>query len=201
MTHQTIIGITGGSGCGKTTALHALEELGVKIIDCDAVYHGLLETDGEMLSAIDRAFPGVVREGNLQRKLLGQRVFSDPAALDRLNETVWPFVNRAVEAILREYSPAPCAIDAFALTESGLAALCTHTVAITAPEEARVRRLMLREGISEDYARLRIRAQKSNEVYAAQCGMTIENNDSHAEGFQTRCRAMFQTILKEDTKE
>ena len=195
---HTIIGITGGTGCGKTTALLALEELGFHIIDCDALYHRLLQTDSSMLEAINRVFPGTVEDGTLQRKKLGQQVFADPAALETLNRTVWPFVNRAVEAILLENAPQPCAIDAIGLMESGLDKLCTHTVAITAPEETRVARLMAREGIEEAYARLRIRAQKSNEVFAAACGMTIENHDSCAADFQSRCKAIFQTILKED---
>ena len=192
---QTIIGITGGTGCGKTTALNALAELGVHIIDCDAVYHDLLETDSDMLQAIDRAFPGVVENGKLQRKVLGQRVFVDPAALDRLNETVWPLINRAVEAILQSRAPQPCAIDAIGLLESGLGRLCTVTVAITAPEELRVRRLMAREGISEEYARLRIQAQKSNEIFAAACGMTIENDCETAALFAEKCKNLFSALL------
>lgn len=68
---QTIIGITGGTGCGKTTALHVLSGMGVHIIDCDAVYHHLLETDEAMLRDLDSAFPGVVEDGKLQRKRLG----------------------------------------------------------------------------------------------------------------------------------
>ena len=196
--NQTVIGITGGTGCGKTTALQALEELGFHIIDCDALYHRLLQTDTDMLSAINACFPGVVENGVLQRKKLGQQVFGNAAALDRLNETVWPYVNRSVEAILREKSPQPCAIDAIGLLESGLGKLCTHTVAITAPEEARVQRLIAREGISEEYARLRIAAQKKNEVFAAACGMTIENTDDDADAFQHRCTAIFKTLLKEE---
>jgi len=197
--NQTIIGITGGTGCGKTTALQALEELGFHIIDCDALYHHLLQTDGQMLAAINDLFPGVVKDGVLQRKKLGRQVFGNAAALDRLNETVWPYVNHAVDAILREKAPQPCAVDAIGLLESGLGKLCTHTVAITAPEETRVARLMAREGISEEYARLRISAQKQNEVFAASCGLTIENTDSCAADFQSRCKAIFQTIYKEDT--
>ena len=195
---QIVIGITGGTGCGKTTALHALQELGFYIIDCDALYHRLLQTDGDMLAAIDHAFPGVVQNGTLQRKLLGQQVFDNAAALETLNRTVWPYVNHAVAAILREKTPQPCAVDAIGLLESGLGDLCTHTVAITAPEEHRVRRLMAREGISEDYARLRIGAQKTNDVFAAACGMTIENCDTCAADFQARCKTIFQTILKEE---
>ena len=195
---QKVIGITGGTGCGKTTALKALERLGVYIIDCDALYHQLLETDTDMLQAIENAFPGVVENGILQRKKLGQQVFGNEQALQRLNETVWPYVVKATETILRTHNPQPCAIDAIGLLESGLGKLCTHTVAITAPEDTRVKRLMARDDISEEYARLRISAQKKNEVFAASCGMTIENTDDDAATFQNRCTAIFKTLLKED---
>lgn len=153
---QTIIGITGGTGCGKTTALQVLSGMGVHIIDCDAVYHHLLETDAAMLWDLDSAFPGVVEDGKLQRKRLGQKVFADTEALNRLNTVIWPHVCRAVEQEIHCRAPQPCAIDAIGLLESGLGALCTVTVAITAPEDARVARLMAREGISRDYAQLRI---------------------------------------------
>ena len=197
---QTVIGITGGTGCGKTTALNALEELGFYIIDCDALYHQLLESDRQMLQAIEDTFPGVLLDGTLQRKVLGQKVFSNTEALDLLNRTVWPFVNRAVEAQLRAQFPRPCAIDAIGLLESGLGALCTQTVAVTAPEEDRVARLMAREGIGEDYARLRIGAQKSNDVFAASCSVTINNDFAGADLFLAHCKATFQQLLKEDVQ-
>lgn len=195
---QTVIGITGGTGCGKTTALHALAAMGFHIIDCDALYHDLLHTDRDMLNAIEAVFPGVLLEGKLQRKALGQRVFSDPAALDQLNHTVWPYVCRAVELHLRERFPQPCAIDAIGLLESGLGDLCTRTVAVTAPEEARVSRLMAREGISEEYARLRIAAQRTNEDFAAQCDLTIHNDFPTQQSFESHCNNLFAAILKEE---
>lgn len=195
---QTIIGITGGTGCGKTTALEVLAGLGVHIMDCDAVYHRLLETDAALRRDLDAAFPGAVEGGGLDRKRLGRLVFADKEALDRLNAVVWPHVCRAVRAEIKAHAPQPCAIDAIGLLESGLGALCTVTVAVTAPEEARVRRLMAREGISGDYARLRIRAQHSNEVFAAACGVTIENHFGSAADFAAHCEAVFRNILKEE---
>ena len=192
---QKIIGITGGTGCGKTTALKALQELGFHIIDCDAVYHKLLQTDHEMLRAIDAAFPGVVEDGALQRKKLGAKVFSNKAALDTLNKTVWPFVNEAVRKEIAG-TGTHCAIDAIGLFESGLSALCTHTVAVTAPREARIARLMAREGIPEDYAALRIDAQKDNEAFAATCDIILDNHfPTESEFRQYAMDTLKETIL------
>lgn len=195
---QIVIGITGGTGCGKTTALSVLEELGTAVIDCDALYHELLRTDGELVSAIDTAFPGTVEDGILQRKKLGAVVFSDPEALRRLGEITTPRIVAAVQKQVEAAAPRPCAIDAVGLTESGLGELCTHTVAVTAPEEARIARLVAREGISEEYAALRIRAQKENEAFAAACGLTLENKYGCVADFADHCRAVFTKILKEE---
>ena len=76
-----ILGITGGSGCGKTTALQAAGDLGGLILDCDAVYHRLLACSPALLDAISSRFPGVVSDGRLDRKKLGRIVFSDGNAL------------------------------------------------------------------------------------------------------------------------
>ena len=83
-----IIGITGGTGCGKTTALNAIRQLGGVVLDCDQIYHQLLQTDRALLSAIDARFPGCVHDGVLDRKALGRIVFSDKAALADLNAMI-----------------------------------------------------------------------------------------------------------------
>ena len=127
-----IFGITGGTGCGKTTALQAIRELGGIIIDCDAVYHVLLQTDKKMLAAIEKRFPGTVIDGKLDRKKLGPIVFSDDQALLDLNAITHKAVKEKVIHIIginRELA----AIDAIELFDGGLADLCDVTVAITAP--------------------------------------------------------------------
>ncbi|MBP3633957.1 MAG: dephospho-CoA kinase [Oscillospiraceae bacterium] len=193
---RIIIGITGGTGCGKTTVLQLLQEEGFHVIDCDAVYHELLRQDKEMLLAIDAAFPGSFENGHLDRKRLGQAVFSNEAALDKLNHTVWPFVCRAVQARLDTAAPENCAIDAIGLFESGLDRLCTHTIAVTAPTQARIRRLMARDDISEAYAALRVGAQKSNEEFAALCTLVLDNSyETSAEFRQYAQHALKETIL------
>ena len=80
-----ILGITGGTGCGKTTLLNLIADHGGLILDCDAIYHELLISDKEMLAAIEHRFPGVVENGALNRKKLGGIVFADENALQDLN--------------------------------------------------------------------------------------------------------------------
>ena len=76
-----ILGITGGTGCGKTPLLSAIAEAGGLILDCDAIYHELLTRDNALLGAIESRFPGTVENGALQRKKLGSIVFADEQAL------------------------------------------------------------------------------------------------------------------------
>ena len=181
-----IIGITGGTGCGKTTLLKEIEARGGLVLDCDRIYHELLTRDNALLSAIEARFPGVVDNGTLQRKRLGAIVFSDPQALLDLNAITHRAVKTEVVRRL-EYAPSLAAIDAIALFEGGLAELCHVTVAVTAPEEARVTRLMARDGISEEYARNRIRAQHESEWFSQRCDDTLCNDGTQAQ-FSALCR-------------
>ena len=187
-----ILGITGGTGCGKTTLLNCIAERGGLILDCDAIYHDLLRTDPALLSAIEARFPGTVENGVLQRKKLGNLVFSDEKALEDLNA----ITHGAVKAeVLRRLSEKPrlAAIDAIALFEGGLATLCDITVAVTAPEEARIQRLMVRDGIGRDYAKRRIAAQKSAEWFRERCDYCLENNGTQAD-FQKTSLAFLRKL-------
>ena len=185
---------------GKTTLLKVAQDLGFRVLDCDQIYHELLQTDRALLAAIEARFPGSVEEGLLQRKKLGAVVFADPEALSDLNAITHSAIRQAVEE--RLLPGQNTAIDAIALFESGLGTLCDATVAVNAPTEQRLRRLMLRDGISEAYARSRINAQPTEEYFRSRCSYVLENDGDEPQ-FRRKCLAFFRQlgIMKENSKE
>ena len=200
---MTVIGITGPTGAGKTTVLSVLEELGGEAVDCDAVYHQLLRASVPMRDELKARFGEEIfaPNGDLRRRELGAIVFGDKSALDDLNAITHRYVVAELkERIARaraEGRPA-IALDAIALLESGAGELCRVTVAVTAPEEVRVRRIMARENIPEEYARARVAAQKPSAWFAQRCARTLRN-DGDREAFEDRARALLKHIIdKED---
>ena len=191
---MVVLGITGPTGAGKTTLLQEVERLGGAVIDCDAVYHGLLERDTALQSALKREF-GPLRDekGRIDRKKLGRIVFDDPDKLERLNAIAWEAVVGRVQALIemcRGEGKQFAAVDAIALLESPLKELCQLTVAVLAPSQVRVRRIMAREGISEDYAWARVKAQKPDEYFSQNCDYTLYNDCPTAEEFAQRAQEL-----------
>ena len=187
-----IIGITGPTGSGKTTLLNLIRDCGGTVLDCDAIYHDLLATDEAMLCALRRRFPAAFLQGTLDRKALGVTVFHDPAALQDLNTITHTAVKKAVQAELSQ-NPKLAAIDAIALFEGGLAEVCDLTVAVIAPEEDRIRRIMARDGISEEYARSRVAAQHNSRWFTERCTYTLENSGTKAD-CEAACLAFLRKI-------
>ena len=196
-----IIGITGPTGAGKTTALNALIALGAEVLDADQVYHRLLDTDAGLRIRLVRAFgPDILDEaGKVDRRRLSAAVYPD--RLEELNELTHPVIvdelfRRA--QLARQAGRPAVAIDAIALLESTLVNYCDCTVAVTAPEDLRVRRIMDREGISEEYARMRVNAQKKSAWFQEHCDYTLHSTEADTvETFSQRARCLFRQILEE----
>lgn len=200
---MTVIGITGPTGAGKTTALNVLESMGGAVADCDQVYHELLRACVPMRDELCARFGGSIFDGHgdLRRRELGAIVFGDAQALGDLNAITHRHIIAELKMLIAQAGaqgrPA-IALDAIALMESGAGALCGVTVAVTAPEDIRVGRIMAREGISEEYARARIRAQKPGSWFEQHCTYTLRN-DGDLAGFEARARALLTHIIyKED---
>lgn len=194
-----VIGITGGTGCGKTTLLHQLQKHGALILDLDEIYHNLLERDADLLAAIEARFPGVVEDGVLQRKALGAIVFADAEALEDLNAITHRAILAETDRRILEWAKTGgtlAAIDAVALIESGASERCDTVIGVTAPREERIQRLLAREGVTRAYAESRIDAQPTNDWYRAHCDRVIENNGS-IEQFQIYAERMIMEVLAE----
>ncbi len=196
-----IIGITGGTGSGKSTLLQLIREKGGIVLDCDAIYHHLLQTDATLLNHIENTFPGTVADGVLDRKKLGAIVFADDAALQKLNAITHAAVKKEVVRLL-EAEPALAAIDAIGLFEGALDVLCDVTVAVVAPEDDRIQRIMARDGISKEYAQSRIAAQHPDDWFISRCDRVLENGGTQEE-FTAKCIAFLGNlgIIKEKPKE
>ncbi len=196
---MTVIGITGPTGAGKTTVLNVLENMGGAVADCDAVYHELLLTSQPMQNELKIRFGTSVfdENGHLRRKALGAIVFEDADALNDLNAITHRYITAELTRMIAQAKtdgrPA-IALDAIALLESGAGDLCAVTVAVTAPEEVRVRRIMEREGISKEYARARVTAQKPSSWFEERCTYTLRNDGSR-EALEAKARALFELIL------
>ena len=194
-----VIGFTGPTGAGKTSALRALERLGGLVLDCDAIYHQLLRTDEALRTALTGAFGQVFApDGTLDRQKLGTVVFSDPEALETLNRIIYDRLPRELLRRMDESSAPVVGIDAINLVESGLCDMCRRTVAVLAPAEQRVRRIMARDGIPEEYARLRVQAQKDDEFYRTHCTDTLFNDCADAAAFEDAAYTALCNILKEE---
>ena len=195
-----IIGITGPTGAGKTTALGALRELGAWMIDADEVYHRLLEESAPLREALTARFGDIQdKSGKIDRKKLGNVVFEDPAALSDLNAITHRFIGEEIDRQLsaaRAEGRSAAAIDAIALIESGLGDRCDTVVGVIAPAELRVRRIMAREGIPETYARKRVNAQQGEEFFRTHCDYLLENTEHDTpEAFRARALVLFTDIL------
>ena len=182
-----------------STLVDAMQIIGITG-DCDKVYHELLTTSEELLAQLQERFPGAFLSGELDRRALAGIVFSDEDALQDLNAITHIFVQQEVQRRLEQHAMAGgrlAAIDAVELISSGVAGLCDCTVAVLAPVEQRVKRIMERDGISEQEARRRITAQKSDEYYRTNCTFTVINDGSREEFLSEFIKTIREELIQD----
>ena len=188
-----IIGLTGGTGTGKSTVSGLLAEKGALSLDCDAIYHELLVNSADMLRELEDRFPTAFTGGKPDRKALGAIVFADPAALSELNAITHRYVKDEVHRRLDAFAwqgGTTAVIDAIGLFESGLAEECSCTVGVLSTRENRLKRIMRREGIGEEYARSRIDAQQDDDFFESRCDYLLRN-DGTTEELMQECKTLF----------
>ena len=152
-----------------------LKSLGFQILDCDAYVKKIYSSSHEILFEIQKNFgQDIVENGVLNRKLLAERAFKGEKNTRLLNSIVHPAVISLCEKDARH----PCVLDAPLLFEAKANEKCFKTIAVTANEDVRLKRIMKRDSISDGEARLRMSAQKDEAFYTENADFTIINNGS-----------------------
>lgn len=144
---KPVLGLIGGIASGKSTAAGMLRNLGVEVIDADALAHEELARQ-DVIGTLSRWWPSAVVAGKVDRKALAEAAFADQRSLGRLEGLLWPRVHAAIkgriEAAAGKASVRAVAVDAPLLLESGAGALCDLLIFIDAPDATRLERVRAR---------------------------------------------------------
>ncbi len=181
-----IIGLTGGIACGKSTASAHLRELGARIVDTDAISRECTLKGHKGYEAVVGHFgAGILREdGQIDRRKLGSIVFGDEGRRRELNGLLHPvIINEAMEQAeqAKRDGSCVCVLDVPLLFETGMERLCDETWLVYVPREEQVRRIVARDGLSEEAACARIDSQMPLEEKLRRADVAIDNSGSVAE--------------------
>ena len=147
-----VIGLTGSIGMGKTAAARAFARMGLPVHDSDAAVHRLFARGGAAVGPVGEAFPEAIRDGTVDRTILGELVFNNPDALGRLETIVHPLVHRESLAFLRRCAACRetlAVLDVPLLFEVKRESDCDLVVLVTAPAFVQAQRVLRRPGMTE----------------------------------------------------
>lgn len=176
-----IVGVTGPTGAGKSMVCRLLKDWDrISVIDCDKVARQVVRRGERCLLdlAVEFSSAIVTEEGELDRKRLAAIVFHDPAKLRRLGEIMYPHIlDRMGRSIARREKRGDRAVflDAPTLYQSGADALCRQVVAVLAPPEDRLRRIMKRDRLTREEAGARMASQPGDEYFLSRADHVIFN--------------------------
>lgn len=194
-----VIGFTGMSGAGKTTASNVFRDNGWAVIDCDIVSRIVVERGRPALSEIAGHFGKEILLpcGTLDRRRLGNLIFSDERLRNELNAVIYPYISYEIIRSAAEYIKGGSKfilLDAPTLFESGADGLCDKIVSITAPVDVCVSRIMQRDGLTREHAENRLKSQHSEEYYRERSDFCVRND-----GDNVHLKQKIGTIIKDIT--
>ena len=192
---RRIIGVTGRSGCGKSLLSARLEQMGAQVLDADKIYAELLQTENPMTGMLNHRFPGVWKDGVLDRKKLADIVFSDEQARLDLNFITHSQVKAQMHCIVAHSDSKLIVLDVPLLFESGIDQLCDVTLAVLADREGSLLRIMKRDGIDRARAEARLNSQPDDAFYRARADLLLYNRGSLAE-FEANIDAFTEKYCK-----
>ncbi|MQF98355.1 MAG: dephospho-CoA kinase [SAR202 cluster bacterium] len=178
-----VIGLAGGIGSGKSSVSSMLKNLGAVIIDADKLGHEVYLPGTEGLREVVSEFGKDIlsSDGEVDRRILGSKVFGSPEAMAKLNSIVWPRIKNKVTELIEENSQLGTEVlvlDAAVLIEAGWTSVVDETWVVTAPIDQIISRLESRNGITEEQAMSRINSQMTTEERMEYADIVIENDAS-----------------------
>lgn len=196
---MTVIGVTGPSGAGKSLFCSFFENEGCLHLDCDKIYHSLVDAPSECTRALEAEFGSSVikPDGSLDRVALGAIVFAPGAdgLRARLNEITHAFVLAEVRKLIANTEKECAVIDAPLLFEAEFDKECDLTVALLASPELRLARLCERDSRTVEALRARMAAAPSDEFYSSRANITVIN-DGDADKLRFAAEKILREIIK-----
>lgn len=174
-----LIGLTGSIGMGKSETAKMFARLGVPVYDADAAVHMLYDVGGKAVAPIEAAFPGVAKEGRIDRQELSRRVLNNPAALKKLESIIHPLVGEAQLDFLRKNDAAGTpmvVLDIPLLFEKGGKDRVDVVVVVSAPKDVQRQRVLLREGMTPEKLDAILTKQTPDEEKRAGADFIIETD-------------------------
>jgi len=176
--NKIFFGITGQTGSGKSYVSDLFRKNGVTVYDGDKIGHDVMEAGKPCLLELCRHFGEEIlaKDGSLIRKNLAKLVFSDPEKLCILNKISHNYIKKEIISQLENCTTKAAAIDGAVIIGSEIEPMCSFLVGVVAPAEMRLKRIISRDGISQEAALERMNAQPDDEFYRKRCKYIIEND-------------------------
>lgn len=192
-----VVGLTGPTGSGKSTARNVAAELGFFCIDADKVARDAVEIGSPLLPVLQKEFGDVLNsDGSLNRAKLASAAFCSKARTEKLNSIMLPHIVGMIENIIKGSESEFVLLDAPTLFEAGAQKICQRTIGVVADENIRLKRIMERDNITEDAATLRISVGKPTSFYEENCDYILSNNAT-ADEFSVAAKELFKKLKQE----
>lgn len=200
-----VVGLTGGLASGKTTVARTFKTLGATVvIDADKIARQIVQPKSLIWQKIVDCFGTKIlnKDFTINRRLLGERIFDDAVARNRLNEIMHPEIIQRIEQKIntqRSLVSAPCPIiiiDAPLLIEANMVPMVDKLIVVTAPQATQIKRVIRRDNISEDMAKKRICAQMPLEEKVKSADFVIDTDCSKTE-ITERVTRVWNELVKE----
>ena len=188
-----VLGLTGSIGMGKSTTAELFRQAGTAVYDADAAVAALYARGGAAVAPVEEAFPGVVRDGAVDRQRLSAALAKDPSALARLEAVVHPLVEARRRTFLeqaRADAASVAVLDVPLLWEVGAHDQVDAVVVVTAPEDVQRARVLARPGMTDEKLRLILARQIPDAEKRDRADFVIDTSRGLEEA-----RAQVETVL------